>query len=833
MKKQNNTQTQLFAFFCVIVFVLSTTLTIMPTVFAQDEPRSKTTYAYIGAVPSTVGVNQQVLLHVGITDYLATAADGFEGLTVTVTRPDGEIETLGPLRTDSTGGTGAIYIPTMTGTYYLQTIFPAQEYTWASPAYSSTNIYGTIRYEASESEVLELTVQDESITYYSAHSLPAEYWSRPIDAQLREWSAISGNWVDDPVNLYAPYNDAPETAHILWANELTTGGLVGGKLVEHAYECGDAYEGFFLDTAIINGVLYYNKYKEASSNQEVVAIDLHTGEQKWSKVLGTNERLSFGQTMYWDSYNYHGAFDYLWTVTGTTWNAYDAFSGDWVYAMENVPAGTNLYGDDGEIYRYTVDLTNGWMTLWNSSRVVSSEGSWLRFGMGSTLDATTGIEWNVTIPTDLKGSVKNYFLGDRLIGSDVAGWASMGDLPVALWCINLKSGHEGEMLFDTTWTPPAGDLTIMWGTSYSGAPSIEDGVFVLTAKETRQHYGFDLDTGENIWGPTESQGYLDMYGIHNIIAKGRLFSARMAGALYCYNVTTGDLLWTYVAKDPYSEMLWSDNWPIRPMFVSDGKIYVAHSEHSPVDPKPRGAPYVCIDIETGDVVWEIDGAFRVTDWGGRSIIGDSIIATYNSYDQQIYAIGKGPSQITATIANDVISLGSSALITGTVMDVSPGTEHTDIALRFPNGVPAVADESMSEWMLYVHMQFEHPEDATGVTVKLEAIDPNCNYQYLGTTTSDASGFYSFDFVPEIEGKYTIIATFEGTGGYYGSYKETALVVDPAPSVASPIEPEEPIDAPVDSEEPVAGFITTEVAIIAAVAVVAVIGVAAYWFLKRK
>ena len=78
---------------------------------------SKETYAFLGTNPNPVGVGQATWLHVGIPDALRFAADGFEGLTVLVTRPDNTTETLGPIRTDSTGGTGVIFTPTMVGTY--------------------------------------------------------------------------------------------------------------------------------------------------------------------------------------------------------------------------------------------------------------------------------------------------------------------------------------------------------------------------------------------------------------------------------------------------------------------------------------------------------------------------------------------------------------------------------------------------------------------------------------------------------------------------------------------------------------------------------------------
>ena len=126
-------------------------------------------------------------------------------------------------------------------------------------------------------------------------------------------------------------------------------------------------------------------------------------------------------------------------------------------------------------------------------------------------------------------------------------------------------------------------------------------------------------------------------------------------------------------------------------------------------------------------------------------------------------------------------------------------------------------------MLYVYKNFERPADATGVPVKLEAIDPNNNYQDLGTTTSDAYGNYGFTFTPETEGQYMIIATFAGSKAYYGSTTTTYLTVGEALSPTTPIEP----------EEPTAAFITTEIAIILAVIAVAVIGIVGYFVLKKR
>ena len=140
------------------------------------------------------------------------------------------------------------------------------------------------------------------------------------------------------------------------------------------------------------------------------------------------------------------------------------------------------------------------------------------------------------------------------------------------------------------------------------------------------------------------------------------------------------------------------------VIVADGKLYLGQVEHSGNQPLPRGAPFVCIDIETGEVVWKMDGGYRQTCWGGKVVMADSILAFQDTYDQRIYAVGKGPSQTMITASPKVSIEGSSVLIEGSVVDIAPGTDDFAIAARFPEGVPAVSDQSMSEWMKYVYMQ---------------------------------------------------------------------------------------------------------------------------------
>jgi outer membrane protein assembly factor BamB len=782
----------------VLMLTFAALVVSLPFTYAA-EPTYKQSFPYIGAVPNPTWVGHDTLLHVGITEPLNAGHLKWHNLTVLVTRPDNSTDVLGPINTDATGGTGYVFVPQQVGTYLLRTHFPGQWYNYsaAGPFGGEWNRW----YYESTSDPLALEVMSEEPPGYPDAPLPEEYWTRPIDAQLRSWGDIAGSWLTTPKNLYTPFNDGPESAHILWTKPITYGGIAGG-LDGYSYEIGDAYEGkwtgstgpldWLSSSIIIDGKLYY---QHTTTVDPVVyhCIDLHTGEELWSKTFLDNQTIDFAQLYDWDSFNMHGTFAYLvvatggaswWSTTPESWYFFDPITGNWMFTYEDVPSGDNLYGPHGEIYRYNVNTFGGTVSLWNSSKTVllgqvpPNSGSWGARAHGNVFNASRGIEWTVDLPEGLTGSVFDVFLFDRIIGGSVS------TTNVNLWGVSLVPGEEGTLLFNENWTPPAywdeGNVTVGGFGGGFVAMSQEDYVGVVFVKETTEHYGFSLEDGTNIWGPTPSQYYLDAlddtHAEARAIAYGRLYSASVSGIVYCYNITTGEPLWNYAVDDPYQEILWANNWWQKPMFITDGKIYTGHLEHSPIDPRPRGGPFVCLNATSGELIWRADGMFRQTRWGGRAIIGDSIIATMDTYDQRVYAIGKGPSQLTVTTGPKVTTLGLSVIIEGTVTDVSPGTNDAALTMRFPNGVPAVADEYMSDWMLYVYKQFPCPSYYEGVTVKLETLDPNNNFYEIGSVTTDAYGQFKLMWEPPVPGEYTIIATFEGSAAYYPSHRTTTFGV---------------------------------------------------------
>ena len=110
----------------IALILLSSTAISAFAISTIDAQGALKTYAYVGATPNPVGVGQQTVIRLGITDQLAAPKYGWDGLKVTITHPDGTNETLGPFRTDATGGTYTIYTPTVAGNYTLQSFFPQQ-----------------------------------------------------------------------------------------------------------------------------------------------------------------------------------------------------------------------------------------------------------------------------------------------------------------------------------------------------------------------------------------------------------------------------------------------------------------------------------------------------------------------------------------------------------------------------------------------------------------------------------------------------------------------------------------------------------------------------------
>jgi len=876
----------------ILTLTFAATFVALPIVSAHDPPWTVPTYAYMYASPDPIGVGQTALVIMWLDKIPPTAAgaggDRWCNLKVEVTKPDGSKETLGPFTSDPVGGSWTSYTPDQVGTYTFVFSFPGQV---VSPYNPVTGVPGNTRSPyindtyAASSATATLTVQQDPIPDTPSYPLPTDYWTRPIEGQNTAWVIIASNWLAGShiVGKVQPDGTAPNSPHIMWTKPISDGGVVGGSrtgIEGVTYYDGTAYESPFGTPIIISGRLYYEQPRSASgSGGGYVCVDLRTGEEIWYNDYGYTEIFypgwgtflssnapSFGQLYDYESGNQHGVIrnGYLWN---NAWNAYDPLTGNWLFNLTNVPSGTQVYGPNGEILRYVLNTANKWLGLWNNTAApdllagTTSSNAWQWRPIGKTADASTAYSWNVSVPWLPTGaSVVKVIPDDLLLGMNGSFPGVGSSDPYTMWAISLKPATRGELLWMKTYDAPAGNITRGAGPQWMGTfvdPDVR--VFLKYDKETIQWSGYSLDNGSLLWGPTPSEHDLNYYSDVGLtryaVAYGKLYSAGYSGIVYCYDLKNGSLLWTYNSPTGLASP-WP-NWPLGIGAIADEKVYLFTTEHSANAPHWVGVKMHCIDAFTGEEIWTVSG------YGcqGGMAVADGYLIYLNLYDMQIYCIGKGPSATTLTGPETTISLGEEVLIRGTVTDQSAGTKQDEQAARFPNGVPAISDEYQDEWMEYVYMQKPIPADATGVEVVLETLDPNGNFYEIGRATSSMSGVFGCAFTPEVPGLYKIIATFEGSESYYRSYAETYINVGEAPSAAQPIEPEpttpeptepeptepeptepEPTTEPTEPEptepeptEPTEAplFSTTDLAIIAAVAVAVIIGITAYWKLRKR
>jgi outer membrane protein assembly factor BamB len=848
---------------------------------------------------------------------------------VEVTKPDGTTETLGPFTSDPVGGGWTTYTPDQVGEYSIVAIMEDHVITgepkvpgWGpmSTGYSAVND----TYLGDTSDPAILTVQEDPIEAWRETPLPTEYWERPINTMNRNWDVLAGNWLAGAAQQKGPtskfaYGKAPESAHILWTKPYWAGGIMDERFGDTGFQTAH-YEGINFDPPIIlDGKIYYNV--QSLPKYGWYCLDLDTGEELYfhnttGPVTGVGggfdfsgeiagQKLAWGQVYNYESPNQHGGFPYLWSVEGpepNTWMMFDAYTGNYICSINNVPPGSSMfgmymawgtmvYGKDGSILMYKIagtpnpmgpffpDTPPFYLQCWNTSRAIWYEETWSsneywmwRPVLNKTFDGNNGYSLNVSIP-NVSGSILTIREGEFVIGGSGGKNNPDGVELGNLWALSLEKGQEGTLLWNITFTPPHSEVPDIVGGGMFGSGGMsldtvdpEDGIFLFYEGMRRKWWGYDLETGQQLW-ESEHEGQMNFYSLYceTEIYEGKLLSPGYSGELIAYNITTGEKLWTYTARQEGYESPYG-NYPIGISCISDGKIYLTSAEHSATQPLWRGSRIRCVNATDGEEIWTINhwalGPGQNTQGPANGVqIADGRIVSLNAYDMQIYCYGKGPSKTTVTAPKTAVSRGSRVLIEGTVTDQSPG----DSCLGIPAaGTPAIADEYMTEWMEYLYMQQLKPEDAKGVTVKLTSIDPNGNFQDIGEVTTDIWGNFGTSWEPPVPGEYIIMAEFEGSTSYGSSSASTYMVVEEAPSPAQPIEPEptepeptepEPTEAePTEPEPPEptepepteteptepeptepaeAPFITTETAIIAAVIVAVIIGIAAYWQLRKR
>jgi hypothetical protein len=736
------------------------------------------TRAFLSANPNPVQVGTTLVVSFWVEPIPPTAADIFHGFMVEITKPDGSKETKGPFDTSPLGSQYFAYVPTQVGTYQFVFNYPGETFA------------GNVNFAASQSPVTTVTVQNEPVPpSFNSPPISNDFWTRPVNAQNREWFSVTGNWLMRNYNATYrsfgevlasnPYSQAARAPHVMWTKELTLGGLVGGEYGAEGYYTGQSYEPKLTPPIILNGKLYYNIYPSSlfgGQGTGFACADLRTGEVLWTNP---NYTITAAQILKLNSGNEQGAVALLWQVESggifgppvATYRAFDAFTGRYMFTFANGMPGTMYFGSDGTMYINVLNVAAGWNALWNSTKAMEANFMYLGTEPGITMfepssgtfQWATGVQWNVTVPirsVTLPEDGQTYFVSTGFMSGIVGNVlvASAGTVTDA----RLHAGYDlttGKELWVADRTNDMANYIVF--------ASFGEGKYCAWDLANMRWVCYDAQTGNKLWVSDEAVypwGAFLPNSNGGTISNGMLYYGGMDGYEHAIRMSDGKEVWKFYAGDTTETAYGTYPMGSGPI-VAGGVVYCGIGEHSPTHPLYRGGKLFALDQVTGNLIWEMNGFFSL------SAIADGYLLTQNQYDNEIYCFGKGPSATTVEAPKAGVVTGSNIVISGKVTDQSSGQP----------GTPAIADSSMGGYMAFIKEQQQCPADLRGVPVKLTAQASDGSTIDLGTVVSDASGYFSATWAPTNAGMYHVTANFQGTDSYGSSFAETSFYANAAQS----------------------------------------------------
>ena len=519
-------------------------------------------------------------------------------------------------------------------------------------------------------------------------------------------------------------------------------------------------------------------------------------------------------------------------TTGTQWNMYSALTGQYVLSVVNGTNPTLTTDEHGNMIGYYINSTNSvtpqTMTLygnapanqavpktgiitfkqynpvlvaWNMSQLFANTWGWspalntvIDFGLGVMRATPVFNSTGAGAPTIGVGTnnpnlaINGITNGAVMMTTGFTFNQGFGGTTNGFLIVASMDANTGAQLWIKNFTSTD---TISLLPYTRTQMQIQDGLWINANMGNWAVAAYDARTGAQKWTYTlkgfngaEPNPY-DQFNLKTYNGPGCIYIHGFGGDIWSINDQTGQLNWytntTALIGDPGIETPYSI-WPLWTFscaaMTNDVAYFAIGHEYNP--PLFHGAQLLALNATDGKLVWStLDMSIESTS------ISHGILLSRNAYDNQIYAMGKGPTSTTVTAPNIGVTTATPITITGTVMDVSAGTTQSAVAKNFPNGLPAVSDESQSHWMEHVYQQQPFPAGTTGVPVTLSVIDSNNNFRTIATTTTDASGTYAVTWTPDISGNYTVIAAFAGSNSYYGSTAENHFYASNPAATSAP------------------------------------------------
>ena len=761
---------------------------LLPSGVTPDVPVK--TKAYLNVRPTTVGLGQTFLVNLWTTPALH-AARYFKDYKVTIQKPSGDTQviTIDSYRADSTAWFE--YIADEEGTWKLKFdfeggYFPAGNYSTAFGAvmYGQAQNFSfpqSCYYTPDSTGWQELVVQSEQVLSWTPAALPTDYWTRPASLENREWWWISGHfpwygpgggaewpantnihWANGNRYRFTPWVQAPNTAHIAWKIQGAIGGLVGPLEGDQKVEAWSSGGGN--PTIIYQGRAYqsYSKPGSGASAQTYwKCYDIRTGELFWERPVVTGESVP-SALLYYEGYPEVPGGEprfsknvYLIAITGGRLLGYSPWTGAVTLNFSISPLTTGTYYRNG--YWLTVQSLGGGNYRLINWTIEAIPGAF----MVSSTTWQPKIVGNITWPWSSLGTTWDLEAGIAVTTNPLTPPA------VGAWYgTNVRAADmvTGVQLWNKNYTE----------TLYSSAATVADHGKVAFPTMNGYILGLRLRDGSVAWKSDNLDYPWDWggFGNYGVASAYGLFFRFAYSGVYAFDWNTGKIAWKYESpNNPYeTPYVNAEGEPANPFngagWIADGKIYVYNTEHTPTQPITRGWRLHCVNITTGEGIWNITGSMS------PGAVADGYLTASNSYDGYMYVFGKGKSSTTIEAPLTAVTLGQKVVLKGTVLDQSPGQP----------GTPCVAKESMTQWMEYLHMQHTVPADVKGVSVSIDIVDPNSNFFHIADVTTDGySGTFGYEWEPDVPGLYTVTATFMGDDSYGSSFATTYVSVADAPA----------------------------------------------------
>ncbi len=787
-----------------------------PTAIPAGETADYTiqSQAFLSVSPNPIGVNQELLVNVWTT-FPSGEGKYQVGYTVHITKPDGTTEDVNLKSYVADGTSWFSYMVDQVGEWQFQFSFAGEyfpagyfisgQYSTAREGQFANAIYNPSVYVSpAESPVVSITVQEDMVmSWHSA--LPTDYWSRPIQPNNREWSAVGGNypwtqpliagidgqcsWDDE---WYGPFVTAPNTPHIVWKQQEALSGIIGGEAGSYS-----ALGRPGTPDVIYMGRAYQTRYETINGvpTNCAVCYNLQTGELYYAIPVANGgvtptyinyvspEAASATGTVPGSEASSNLVVDLL-TISGNRLYKIDPFTGR-VTTNVSLPSnlGSTYFYRNGYFLSYNAYETEYFSPAENITTARSTTGylvNWSTVGSSSNFASRIESNQSVTIPNSLRtiyttGSYGNLGAYDPETGITVIEdrFIYGGYYGSNFWAIDLA--HGGQTLWNIST-----NVNEMESGYRPTNTWCRDGRFIAEM-ELGYWQARDLHTGQILWETHMDDYPWGEFWMYDEAAYMDILYGVGYTGIWALNETNGNVVFHYVDPAvPFETPYTSDNntiscYSVQTIRVADGKLYVSNTEHTPSQPATRGWGLICLDAVTGEKLWKISGTQM-----SPGAAADGYLTASSAYDGYLYVLGKGQSATTVTATPNIATSGASVMIEGTVLDQSPAQP----------GTPCVADKSMDTWMDYLQLQMPidgiyHNVTVEGVTVSLMAIDDNGNPVDIGTATSDISGKFAYAWTPPHEGMYKITATFAGSESYGSSWDEANISVEQAAATTSP------------------------------------------------